>query len=169
MRSILITLTLAFTLLASNDTMAQKFGYINLGNLLEEMQERKAADTELKAYQEGLISQGEAMMKKLEANYNKYAEDAKSGILTDLQKKQREAEITAERDKIAAFEQEVQQKILKKREDLLKPILLKVDTAIQAVGKESGYTMIFDVSVGAMLFAQDGDDVMDLVKAKLGL
>lgn len=55
-----------------------------------------------------------------------------------------------------------------KREELLKPILTKVDDAIKAVAKESGYAMIFDTSTGAMLFAADTDDVTALMKRNWG-
>ena len=46
----------------------------------------------------------------------------------------------------------------------------KVQKAIQDVGKEGGYTMIFDTSTfNAILFAEDSDDVTSQVKAKLGI
>lgn len=169
MKRIVLTLTLAIAFLFSTDVQAQKFGYVNLGNILEAMPERVSADNALKAYQESQIAEGEGMMKILESNYNKYVEDVKAGILNQVQTQQREAEITKERDKIAAFEQEVQQRILKKRQELLEPILKKVDEAVQAVGKENGYTMIFDVSVGAMLYAVESEDATPLIKTKLGM
>ena len=37
------------------------------------------------------------------------------------------------------------------------------------MGKENGYTYIFDAGVGAVLYSQDSDDIMPLVKKKLGL
>ena len=67
-------------------------------------------------------------------------------------------------------EQEVVDKITKKRNEILKPIIDKVNGAIQEVGKENGYAMIFDSSLyNFILSAEDSDDVTPLVKKKLGL
>ena len=67
------------------------------------------------------------------------------------------------------FETVIQQLVQAKREELLKPILDKVDVAIKAVGKEGGYLYIFDTSTGATLYALESEDVLPKVKAKLGL
>lgn len=40
--------------------------------------------------------------------------------------------------------------------------------AIQAVGAEEGFTYIFDTSSGATVY-EGGEDVISMVKAKLGL
>jgi hypothetical protein len=40
---------------------------------------------------------------------------------------------------------------------------------LSAVAKENGYTFIFDVGTGAFLFYEKGDNILPLVKAKLGL
>jgi Skp family chaperone for outer membrane proteins len=57
---------------------------------------------------------------------------------------------------------------MQKRQELLQPILTEVDSVIQVIGKEGKYTMIFDTSVsGALLFAEDGNDLTDTVQARL--
>ncbi|HNE30253.1 MAG TPA: OmpH family outer membrane protein, partial [Saprospiraceae bacterium] len=70
---------------------------------------------------------------------------------------------------IQKFEEDAQQKVAAKRDELLQPILDKIDAAVKAVAKENGYLMIFDTSSGAMLFAADTEDVTELVKKKLGM
>lgn len=148
---------------------AQKFGHMNSGNLLEKVPEMKAADSELQAYQEQLMKAGQAMVKSFETKYTSYATEAQGGTLSRVQIQAKEGELQAEQTKIQEYEKEVQLKILKKREELLKPILEKIDNAINAVGKENGYTMIFDTSLGAMLFAPETEDVEALVLKKLGM
>ena len=86
-----------------------------------------------------------------------------------VQMQEKEGELGLEQQKIQQYEVEVQQKIIKKREELYQPILDKVKVAIEAVGKDNGYTMIFDASNGTILHANDGDNVMTLVKTKLGM
>ena len=46
-------------------------------------------------------------------------------------------------------------------------MIKRVKDAISAVGKAKGYTYIFDVSVGSLLYYNDSNDVTTLVKAEL--
>ena len=109
-------------------------------------------------------------MNKWQTDVQSYQQKAQSGTMTQVQMKEAEARLGKEQQAIAAFEQEVVQKVSKKREDLLKPILDKVDAAVKAVGKENGYAMIFDTSLfNFVLSADDSEDVMPLVKKKLGI
>jgi len=71
--------------------------------------------------------------------------------------------------RILDFEATVQDKLGKKRETLYAPILEKADTAIKAVAKEGGYTYIFDASTGGLLFADESEDILDKVLAKMGI
>jgi outer membrane protein len=137
--------------------------------LLSELPEVKAADSDLEAYQKQLVASGETMVKSFETKYQKYAKEAGEGVLSQVQMQQKEAELGQEQQKIQQYEVEVQQKILQKREELYQPILDKVKVALEAIGNEQGYTMIFDASGGVLLHAKESEDVMPLVKAKLGL
>lgn len=148
---------------------AQKFGYVNSALLLSELPEVKAADSELETYQKQLMSAGESMVKSFESKYQAYAKEAADGLLSKVQMQEKEAELGQEQQKIQAYEVEVQQKMLKKREELYQPILDKVKKAIEAVGAENNYTMIFDASNGTILHASESDDVIGLVKTKLGI
>lgn len=163
-----LTFFAAFMLLAVSIN-AQKFGYLNSALLLSELPEVKAADSDLEAYQKQLVASGETMVKAFEEKYQKYVKEANEGILSQVQMQQKEAELGQEQQKIQQYEVEVQQKILLKREELYQPILDKVKVALEAIGNEQGYTMIFDASGGVLLHAKESEDVMPLVKAKLGL
>ena len=78
-------------------------------------------------------------------------------------------EITDLEERIQAFQESAQSSMQKKKEELYSPIIKKAEEAINNVAKEKAYSYIFDTSVGAVLFAQESDDVMPIVKAKLGL
>jgi len=71
--------------------------------------------------------------------------------------------------KIAQFEQESQQRIMEKSEELLKPIRDRVQKAIDDVAKENSYSYVFDASLGFILYADESTDASSKVKAKLGL
>ena len=44
----------------------------------------------------------------------------------------------------------------------------RVRKAIEEVGKEQGFTYIFDISTGVTVY-NGGEDVTDMVKTKLGM
>lgn len=159
-------------LMASGNPLAaqKKYGHINYGNLLTQVPELEAGNTELETYQKQLVKQGQDRAAKWEQEVQAFQAKAQAGELTGLQIKQAEDKLGKEQRAIAALEQETLDKISKKREEILKPILDKVNNAIQAVGKENGYSMIFDSSIyNFVLAAEDSDDVTPLVMKKLGL
>lgn len=165
----LLTLLLFFAA-ASTSTFAQKYGHLNAGNLLEQMPDVAKADSEMETYQKQMIAKGEEMAKAFQEKYAKLAQEIQQGLHSPVQQQQLEAELQKEQQSIIAYEQEVRTKVAAKREELLAPILDKVNTAIQNVGKEQGYSMIFDSSIpNVLLFVEESDDVTAQVKAKLGL
>ncbi len=56
-----------------------------------------------------------------------------------------------------------------KQAEGMKPILEKVNTAIEAVAKEGGFQYIFDTQAGVILYADESADVTSLVKAKIDM
>ncbi len=163
------TILIGVLIMSAVSMNAQKFGYLNSAQLLAELPAVKSADSELETYQKQLMTNGESMVKKLETKYQAYAKEAQEGMLSQVQMQQKEAELGQEQQKIQAYEVEVQNKILTKREELYKPILDKVKVALEAIGKEEGYTMIFDSSAGTILHANESENLMTKVKSRLGI
>ncbi len=165
-RNILFVLLFAA---ASISLTAQKFGHLNSQQLLLEVPEIKSANSQLEAYQNQLITKGEGMVKTFEANYKAYIDEANEGNLSKLEIQKRESALGLEQQGIQKYELEVQQLLAKKREVLYKPILDRVKSVVDQVGKDNGYTMIFDSSTGMLLHAMDSEDVIPLVRSKLGI
>lgn len=157
--------------ISTTTTFAQeKYGHLNFGNVVALMPATKSADSQLEAYQKQLVAKGEEMAKAFQVNYQKLVQDINSKTLAPKQQEERELALQSEQQAILKYEQEVIQKVNVKRDELLKPIVEKVQAAIKAIGKENGYAMIFDTSTfNAILFVQDTDDVLPLVKTKLGI
>lgn len=153
----------------SAQTTPSKYGHMNLGNLLESMPETKKANEALKVFADSLTAIDEKMTKSFQEAYAQLEKEYNEGGLTPVQTQQRQAELQKQQEEIQKFEQQAQQAVGAKREELLRPILTKVDEAVKAVATEKGYLMIFDTSSGAMLFASETDDVTAQVKAKLGM
>lgn len=144
-----------------------KFGHINSTQLLSQMPETKAADSSLQKFGASLENQ----LKTMTAEYQGKIADFKSkeGSMADPIREAKLKEISDLEERIQSFQESAQSSMQKKKEELYTPILKKAEEAINAVAKEKGFSYIFDSSAGTLLFAQESDDVLPLVKGKLGL
>jgi len=174
MKKVFVKYLFAVLILASAGTAelhAQKFGYLNSAALLQLMPEVREAEANLQTFQEQLQKKGQQMLEQFQAKYQELERKNSQGEISPKQLQEETKALQDEEAKIAQFERDMQQQILGKREDLLQPILDDVNAAIQEVASEHGYSYIFDASPGGgiLLYADETTDVMDLVKAKLGL
>lgn len=164
----IILLTALF--ISSISLFAQDYGHCNFGDLISQMPETEKSETELQAFNDKLVADGEAKGKALQTAYDAYVAAKQSGAESPLQLAEREKKITALQQDLAAFEQRAQLELNNKRNELLEPVINRANEAIEAVAKENGFKLIFDTSVfNAVLFAAESKDVMSLVKAKLGI
>ena len=144
-----------------------KFGYIDSQELLMLMPERKKAETDVQEFAKSLESQLGSMTAEYQQSVQEY--QANEATYTDLVKQDKEAEINGLQQRIQAFQQNAQQSLQAKEQELLEPILSKARKAIKDVATEGGYTYIFDKSIGSILYAKESENIIDLVKKKLKL
>lgn len=163
-----LKIALAFILsLGFTNSQAQKFGHVNSNDLLSMMPEVKVADSTLDTYQKGLEELNQSMVTEYSAKLATYQTD---GPKWSEEKRQvEEAALADLENRIQKFQASAQDKFQSKKDEIYTPILKKAEDAIKAVAKENGYAYVFDLSVGAVIYAQDSDNIMDLVKKKLGL
>lgn len=162
-------LTLIACFLISISIQAQKYGYLNSAQLLLEMPEIKQADAQLDQFQKELMAKGEQMVKAFEDKYKAVEVQVNKGELSQIQIQQKQGELGKEQQAIQQYQVEVNQGLGAKREELYKPILDKVKNTLDQLGKEMGYTMIFDTSTGSLLFVEEAEDLMPIIKQKLGI
>lgn len=161
--AVLFLLTMAVT------TQAQslKFGHINSADLLAMMPEIKKADSVLQAYQKSLEDANTSML----TDYQKKIQDFQSlpATTTDAVKEIKQQEIKDLENRIQQFQGGAQDKLQNKKEEVYSPILKKAEDAIKDVAKANNYSYVFDTSAGAVVYAQESDNLMELVKKKLML
>ncbi len=164
------SLTILFAaLLISGMSFAQtnaKFGYIDSNKILTEMPQTDSLQKELKNYADYLDQQ----MQTMGQEYKKKVQDYQQNVagMSDLIRQTKEKEITDLQQRIQAFQASADQDLQKKQQELFNPVIQQIKDAITAVGKENNYNYILDVGTGAVVFYQ-GDDVLPLVKKKLGI
>ncbi|MDE3256017.1 MAG: OmpH family outer membrane protein [Bacteroidota bacterium] len=144
-----------------------KLGYINSRELLEVMPEVKKADSSLQIYAKSFQDQLESMSKEYESKVKDFQANEKT--MNEAVKEVKVKEVQQLQERMETLQQSAQEKTAKRREEMYKPILEKADKAIKDVAKENKYDYIFDASGGAILFAKDSDNVLSLVKTKLGI
>ncbi len=167
----MLTLSLLMViLLGSTPLTAQtetRLGHINTNELLRMMPGRDEAQTELERYARELEETFVAMQNEFQTKYADYLE--KQETFSQLVRQSRERELQSLNERIMEFQESAQQDLIEQEERLLSPIIEKAREAIQKVGREHGYTYIFDTSGGSMVFWENGEDIMPLVREELGL
>jgi outer membrane protein len=164
----LLKIALVFAAAAfSFDASAQKFGHIDTNELLMNMPERKTAETTIQGYAKQLEAQLQAMTQEWETKVQDY--QAKEMTMSDAIKKTKVKEITDLEGRIKEFQQTAQEDLQKKENELLQPMIDKAKKAIEEIAKEGKYTYIFDTGTGILLHFPEGDDIMPIVKKKLGI
>ncbi len=153
--------------LTANTANAQKFGYINSAAVLAELPEVQQMRSNLESLQKQLQKKGQQMMTDYQTKQQEALAKQQNGTLAPVEEKQVMEDLQKKEQEILKFEQEMQQKLGTKEQELLSPILEKVNTAIQDVAKADGYQFIFDTSSGVLLYADEAQDVTAKVKAKL--
>ena len=158
-----IALAGSFTQKASAQA-ANKIGIVSVDEVVLLMPEYKKAMAELSQYDSSLqISYAETVQELnrqdsiMKADSLKWSPAVKSAkrenmrkLFTDLQ----------------GFEQSYQQRMEQKRDELLGPVAQKANNMIQEMAKGAGYTHVLRKE--AMLMYPDADDILPLIKKKLG-
>ncbi len=150
--------------------MAQKnlkFGHVNSNDLMQIMPGRDSAQAILQQEVTGLEEQLKSMQSEMEKRYNEYME--KQSGWTELIRNTKQRELQDMGTRIQEFQENAQKTLQQREQDLLKPIIDRAKKAISDVASENGYTYILDSGTAAVLYSQDSDDIMPLVKKKLGL
>ena len=169
MKKTLILALMAILVLGGN-AMAQKtikLGHINSTDLMQIMPGKDSVQNVLQAEVTEIENTMKAMENEFTQRLNEFQE--KQSQWSDLIKQTKQREIQDMQTRAQEFQQNAQEKLQIRQEELLKPIIDRAKKAIEEVAKENGYTYVFDSGVGALLYQQDSDDLMPLVKKKLGL
>jgi outer membrane protein len=161
-------IVILFILMLTFQTLsAQKYGYLNKEEIFKSIPEFDSATVQVeklrKEFENQLASmQGEyssktASLNNETANISEYLRQSKQEELKNLDVR------------IQLFSVRANAQLDEKKNQLLQPVIMKVDDAIKAVATEEGF--IFVIDGGQMLFTDEKKciNILPLVKAKLGV
>lgn len=147
-----------------------KLAHINSSEIMEAMPESAAAQKALEKYAAELQAQLQAMGTEYQNKVQDY--QANEATMSNLVKQSKEKEILDLQNRIEQFQANAEKEYAKKQMELLEPIIEKIQNAVDALGKERGYTYIIDRAAAPGIIVYVGDDAVDLnkdVKTKLGI
>ncbi|MCI5084154.1 MAG: OmpH family outer membrane protein [Saprospiraceae bacterium] len=151
----------------ATSVQAQKFGYVESAKILADFPQVKQAEANLEALQKQLQKKGQSMIEQLQKDYQAVQQKIERGELSPKQQEEEAKKLKERELEIGKFEQDMVKQIQDKRQSLLEPIYKKVNDAIAQVAKEGGYQFIFEK--GVLLYSEEGMNVSEQVKAKLGM
>lgn len=163
-KKILLAVAVALPMFAA--AQAPKFGVINTQTVMEALPDTKQVEEQIVA----ASKKYEDEFTKLQEEMNKAVQEfqALSADTPETIKQRRQQEIQDLYQKSEQFRQTATQDLQRQQQQLMAPVIEKMTTAINAVGKEQGLSFVFEQQ--SPLYV--GDDVIDitpLVKTKLGL
>lgn len=147
---------------------AQKIGHVSVSEVIASMPAKKTADAEIEALSKKYQADIEFKMVALQKKANQYQEKARTA--SPEQVKQLSEELQKESQAIDKMRAEAYKALDKRKQELLNPILNKVQEAINKTAKAQGINYVLDSSAGrGLLYAEGGNDITPAVKKDLGI
>ena len=143
-----------------------KIAYVSTQEIVADMPETKAAYAELEREQKQVESELMTLEDEWSKKYKTFSEQ--SDTLIESIKTRRFQELQELRQRAESYQQDSQQALQAKYNELFAPIHQKLLDTIKAVGEENGFAYVMEK--GAFLFiATTATDATPLVRRKLGL
>jgi outer membrane protein len=162
---IMLSLLVSFTMVGQQQKL--RIGHLNTNDLMQVMPGRDSAEQALNAYAQNLQKQLETMASEFQTKYDEYLANETQYI--DAVKQVKQKELVDLQTRIQDFQNNAQDLLSKKEQELMQPLIDKAKKAIDEVAKEKGYTYILDTGTGSVLYWEGGEDIMMYVKEKLGI
>ena len=163
---------LMFVGMTNVNAQTTKIGYTNVDYILNNLPDAKDIESKLKTEK---AQYDKLLQDKIAAFQTKYEDYQKNGAtMSPVIKADREKELQSGQTTIQEFQQNSETALQQKQQQLLAPVLEKIDKTVKDVAKENGYTYVFNTDAGPgttpiLLVAPDADNISDLVFKKLGV
>lgn len=157
-------LILMLMLMAPLATFAQKFGKVNTNTIMQALPEISKINGELEATAKQYENELKAMQDELQRQAEAY--DKGKSTMNATAQKSKEQELQQLYQKYQQTQMDNQKALQKAQQDKMQPIINKVRSAIENVGKTGGYTYIFEEGV-AIYTGTNVEDVTSKVQAEL--
>ena len=145
-----------------------KIGYIDSNEIMTKFEEVRQVQVSLEKEQRKLQAEMENLIQQVDSLNQEY--DRQRLLMSDSRRLEKEQELTRLQQQIQKFQMDKfgpEGELYRKQAQLMKPVLTKVDKAIQAVGDERGFDYIMDAVSGGIVFALPQHNLTEAVMEKL--
>jgi len=153
---------LLFISLVSFSQPQIKIGHVNFEEIMLALPESDSAKSILEKETKELQSAYE----ELTVTYNQLYDDYQKGLssYSAIVKKTKEDELLDKQNRMSEFEQNASTTLQNRNAELVRPIVEKINKAIDKVATENGFTYILDISKGSVVFtSKDSQNITPLV------
>lgn len=166
MKKLVLMLLMCAPLTMLAQTSTPKFGHVNTQAIIAELPEFIKARGELEAQSKQYDNDLKAMQDEIQRKSDEY--DKTRSTMNETKRAETETALNQLMQKYQQAFQDNQQALQKAQQEKLQPIMTKVSTAIQNVGKNGGYIYIMDTSSGIPYISQTlSTDVTEDVKKEM--
>ncbi len=158
---------LAVFMLSLAGLQAQKYGFINSGEILEAMPEMKEVGTRMEEFSKSMDAEIKSKGEKFQADSRAFTTRINTSNVSKADYDREVARLEAMQKEISDLESERAKIMESKQNELMKPVWDKLNAAVRDVARERGAAAVFFSDVFA--YAEDVINFTDAVKAKLGV
>jgi outer membrane protein len=165
MKQIKTLLIAAILILGASNTMnAQaKVAHVDVSEIMSKMPAMLDAQNQLQKLSGTYDAEYKKMVDEYQVKIKKY--EAEAATVTDAVNGERSKEVQDMQKRIVDYRDNAQKELQQKETDIVKPLMEKVRTSIQKVGKAKGFQYVLD---GSTLLLDDGPNITADVKKDLG-
>jgi len=145
-----------------------KIGYVDSNEIMSNFEEVRQVQVDLEKEQRRLEGDFNNLVNRLDSLKQDY--ERQRLLMSETRRNEKENEITNMEKSVQKFQLDKfgpEGEIYRKQNELLKPVLGKIDAAIQQVGSDRGYDFILDAMSGALLYALDSHNLTIAVMDEL--
>jgi len=170
---LLAILTVMLVMAAPLQAQELKIGYLNPQDVLERMPETATIEKELNDLAQSRQTSFTTRVQKFQTDVQRFQQNA--AVMSNDAREKEEQRLIAEEEALQSLQMEIQQELANKRNELLRPLLERIDTAISAVAKELSLTYVLNEATSQgesiLLFVSDDGknrlNITEKVLAKL--
>ena len=145
-----------------------KIGYVDSDRIMEEFTEFQEARSKLQEEEQTFINEANTLEEIVKSMRDELA--AQSLMLSAESRKEKEDRLREKETELNNFRRDTWGeggKLYTRNLELSRPILERINTAIETISKQDSYDMVFDAATGNIVFALPQYDITQLVLDEL--
>lgn len=170
-KKIAFTLILAIAFTGLSMAQGLKIGYVNIELVLVYMPESQSMNQTLQTFQKKLSEKLQTKQQYAQTKFGEYQNEVDK--MDEETRTAKETELMKLDEEIKKESADAEQKLMTKRQELMNPLLEKLDKAIKDMAKAEGYDYIINSidgnGVSIVLYGPEEHDLTEKLMTSLGI